>query len=153
MPHPRTRPRISCPICGTETIHPRACSQPCHVKLLRREKMTRWVAGDSALATAKGGGIAAWARNALLEAAGGECPRCKWSEVHPVSGRCPLQTNHIDGDAMNNAYENLEVLCPNCHALTETWGGHNKNDVRMRLGLPLLSHRRSAARHHAALKA
>lgn len=41
--------------------------------------------------------------------------------------RCPLETtwqgkflqlevNHIDGDAMNCLFENLEFICPNCHA-------------------------------------
>ena len=30
----------------------------------------------------------------------------------------PLELNHKDGDHGNNAKENLELLCPNCHALT-----------------------------------
>ena len=27
---------------------------------------------------------------------------------------------------MNNKEENLQVLCPNCHSLTETYKSHNK---------------------------
>lgn len=34
---------------------------------------------------------------------------------------------HKDGNHLNNELENLELLCPNCHALTENWRGKNKN--------------------------
>jgi hypothetical protein len=30
----------------------------------------------------------------------------------------PLELNHKDGDHGNNSKDNLELLCPNCHALT-----------------------------------
>lgn len=32
-----------------------------------------------------------------------------------------LQIDHINGDWRDNRQENLRYLCPNCHALTETW--------------------------------
>lgn len=32
-----------------------------------------------------------------------------------------LQIDHINGDWRDNRRENLRYLCPNCHALTETW--------------------------------
>jgi len=31
----------------------------------------------------------------------------------------------MDGDADNNSYENLRLICPNCHAQTETYKGAN----------------------------
>lgn len=34
-----------------------------------------------------------------------------------------LQMHHIDGDNTNNELSNLTYLCPNCHAITETYGG------------------------------
>lgn len=33
-----------------------------------------------------------------------------------------LQLNHVDGDNSNHKLDNLEILCPNCHTQTETYG-------------------------------
>jgi hypothetical protein len=32
-----------------------------------------------------------------------------------------LELDHIDGNRSNNSLPNLRMLCPNCHAQTETW--------------------------------
>lgn len=37
----------------------------------------------------------------------------------------PLQLDHIDGNHTNNKLENLQILCPNCHAKTPTYCGKN----------------------------
>lgn len=39
--------------------------------------------------------------------------------------RIPLQLDHLNGDRRDNRLENLRVVCPNCHAQTETWCGRN----------------------------
>lgn len=36
-----------------------------------------------------------------------------------------LEVHHIDGDNTNNKIENLQLLCPNCHSMTENWTGRN----------------------------
>lgn len=41
-------------------------------------------------------------------------------------GQIALEIDHIDGDNHNNEVENLRYLCPNCHAMTETYRGKNK---------------------------
>ena len=42
------------------------------------------------------------------------------------NGIISLEVDHIDGDSTNNEISNLRYLCPNCHALTETYRGKNK---------------------------
>ena len=41
-------------------------------------------------------------------------------------GIISLEIDHIDGDNSNNEVSNLRYLCPNCHALTDTYRGKNK---------------------------
>lgn len=49
------------------------------------------------------------------------CGNTMWNNL-PI----PLQLDHIDGNPHNHKLENLRILCPNCHAQTETWCGKNK---------------------------
>ena len=42
------------------------------------------------------------------------------------NGTISLEVDHIDGNNTNNEITNLRYLCPNCHALTETYRGRNK---------------------------
>lgn len=65
-------------------------------------------------------------RKYLKEKAGNKCEKCGWCEINSKTGLVPLQTNHIDGDSTNNSPSNLEVICPNCHSLTPTFGRHGK---------------------------
>ena len=37
-----------------------------------------------------------------------------------------LELHHLDGDNTNNKLENLQILCPNCHAQTTTYRGLNR---------------------------
>lgn len=37
----------------------------------------------------------------------------------------PLELHHINGDNKDNRLENLQLLCPNCHALTDSYRGKN----------------------------
>lgn len=53
-----------------------------------------------------------------------KCHNCglkEWLEK-PI----PLELNHINGINSDNSLSNLELLCPNCHALTPTYRGRNK---------------------------
>lgn len=38
----------------------------------------------------------------------------------------PLELHHINGNSEDNTLSNLQLLCPNCHALTDTYRGKNK---------------------------
>lgn len=39
----------------------------------------------------------------------------------------PLELHHIDGNRNNNVLENYQLLCPNCHALTDSYRGKNSS--------------------------
>lgn len=56
------------------------------------------------------------------------CNRTEW-EGEPI----PLQLHHINGDNTDNRLENLQILCPNCHSLTDNYcGGNNKGKRHLR---------------------
>ena len=44
-------------------------------------------------------------------------------------GIISLELHHKDGDNTNNELNNLQYLCPNCHALTDTYRGKNINNL------------------------
>ena len=70
------------------------------------------------------------------------CWKCGWEEINPYIGKSkssekyhreswrknnvPTQLSHIDGDPNNQCFTNLEILCPNCHSLTEFHGSRGK---------------------------
>lgn len=53
------------------------------------------------------------------------CECCKNSEW--MGKPIPLQLHHINGNHTDNRIENLQLLCPNCHALTDNYCSKNKN--------------------------
>ena len=46
-----------------------------------------------------------------------KCEKCGLSTW--LNEEIPLELHHIDGNHYNNSFENLIILCPNCHALEE----------------------------------
>jgi 5-methylcytosine-specific restriction endonuclease McrA len=67
----------------------------------------------------------------LLRKYDSKCARCGWCECNPVTGRSPLEIDHIDGNSQNNSESNLVLLCPNCHSLTPTYKNLNKGFGRL----------------------
>lgn len=53
-----------------------------------------------------------------------KCNKCNLTEWQGQA--IPLELEHKDGCHHNHQLDNLELLCPNCHALTETYAGRNK---------------------------
>lgn len=75
--------------------------------------------------------ISEYIRRYLFDKFDNKCQQCGWGEINIFTKRVPLQIHHVDGDCTNNIDENnLELLCPNCHSLTGTFGNRNKNSKR-----------------------
>lgn len=68
------------------------------------------------------------ALNAIVAIRGRKCECCQntlWNNM-PI----PLEVHHLDGNHLNNQLENLQILCPNCHALTSNYKKKNKDKIK-----------------------
>jgi hypothetical protein len=86
----------------------------------------------------------------LIKIRGRKCEHCgasSWFE-QPI----PLEVHHKDGNNLNNRLDNLELLCPNCHALTTNWRGHNIKNRRVSEGNLLESLKSSNSIREALIK-
>lgn len=54
-----------------------------------------------------------------------KCETCEIGDWRGIA--LSLELDHIDGDSFNNSLDNLRFLCPNCHSITDTYRGRNKN--------------------------
>lgn len=81
-----------------------------------------------------------------------ECEICGVSEWRGI--KLNLDLDHIDGDSFNNLESNLRLLCPNCHSITDTYKGRNKNAGKKKVSDEelLLSLRESANVRQALIK-
>lgn len=132
MPMPK-KPRNSCLACSTEVPHPgwRYCNNACQQDYQYRQYIQRWKAGlETGNINRHSTALSNHVRRYMHRKSGSRCQRCGWGEKDPVTGRVPLVINHIDGNPYNTREENLEILCPNCDALTPTWGNLNRGNGR-----------------------
>jgi ribosomal protein L37AE/L43A len=74
-------------------------------------------------------------RSVLIREFGHSCFNCSLSTWRDTP--IPLEVDHIDGNAGNNNFTNLRLLCANCHGITDTWKGRNRGNGRQSRGLPL----------------
>lgn len=55
----------------------------------------------------------------LIKERGHICESCKNTEW--LGELIALEVHHIDGDRTNNDKQNLQLICPNCHAFTDNY--------------------------------
>lgn len=119
---------------GTCTIESflkrKCCSQECYNELRQKEYITRWQNGEESGTNKYSNDLHPRVRHYMLSKVGNKCEICGWHKINLSTGKVPLQVHHIDGDCTNNKEYNLQVLCPNCHSLTPTFGAHNRGSGR-----------------------
>ena len=119
-----------CLNCGKEIdCEKKFCNHKCHSDYKHNQYIKEWkeglqtgIIGDYQIST--------HIRKYLFDKYDSKCCKCGWHEVNPTTQLIPLQIHHIDGNAENNNEDNLELLCPNCHALTPNFGNSNKGNGR-----------------------
>lgn len=105
------------------------CCKECQTEVEQTQFINKWKQG--LISGTKGmNQISNVVRRYLLTLHNYKCEKCGWSEKNPITNLVPLSIHHIDGDCTNNSFENLQVLCPNCHSLTENFGSLNKESKR-----------------------
>ena len=101
------------------------CSKDCSSRHINERYISSWLNGEHS-GNQPGGEMSNFVRDYMLKSVNYKCPKCGWAEKHPKTGLSPLNIHHKDGDDSNNVITNLEVMCPNCHSLTETFGALNR---------------------------
>ena len=106
------------------------CSHACRIKYDYDNYIKRWKDGKEH--GMRGYTVSGFIRRYMFIKYDNKCCKCGWSERNIKTNNIPLQINHIDGIHKNNKEENLELICPNCHSLTDTYGALNNGKGRMK---------------------
>lgn len=123
-----------CEECGNELkrYNSKFCSIKCNRSSKYKELIAIWKSDESKYSGEGKQSVPEFIRKYMIDKSDGKCEKCKWCETNPSTGKIPLHIHHKDGNYSNNREENLEVLCPNCHSLTESFGSLNKGKGRPR---------------------
>jgi len=123
----------NCKNCKADTIGT-YCSNKCQHEYQNNKTILEWKQKPET-GIKSGGRLKSAVRRYIFEKFDYKCSQCAWDEKNPITGKPPLEIDHIDGNSTNNSEENLRLLCPNCHSLTPTWkalnaGKGNKKKLR-----------------------
>lgn len=119
----------TCPSCKadlTRRSQKKFCSNKCQSDFQYNLFLKRWLNNARVITKNISGHI----KRYLLTEYGEKCSQCGWKKRNPVTGRVPVEVDHIDGNADNNVPSNLRLICPNCHALTPSFRNLNRGKGR-----------------------
>lgn len=129
-----------CSICNLPLRTRSPKSGRAHVQCRQDQLIKDWLAGDNSvtLDRSRTTGLPVdtkkFVKKYLLKTRGDRCEECGFDK-HGPNGSI-IQMDHVNGNCFDNRPENLKLLCPNCHAMTPTYGSRNKGSGR--------AHRRSS---------
>ena len=124
----------NCINCGKELIKSQTkfCCAYCQNEYYYRQKIQDWKNGLFN-GSVESGQISGYIRRYIFEKNYNKCELCGWGEINSFTNTLPLEVHHKDGNYKNNTEDNLQLLCPNCHSLTENYkGAKSKGTGRMK---------------------
>jgi predicted nucleic acid-binding Zn ribbon protein len=125
----RQKTEIICQNCG-KTFNGltgrKFCSVMCSNENLKKERLQKFLNSEYILDG--NNGLPKFIREYLLDKAQYKCELCGFEGYNQKTGKTILQIHHKDGNSSNNTPENLLVICPNCHAMTENYMALNKGN-------------------------
>lgn len=132
--------RPNCITCGKtlQKVQAKYCSIDCQIKYQDSAFIQKWLAGGYPFTTTRRDNVRMKKaiRRYLMQESGGKCVKCGFSGINSYSGKTILEIHHIDGKYINNDRSNLELLCPNCHAMTPTHKSLNRGKLnRIKIAL------------------
>lgn len=115
-------------VCGGKKGNQAQFCQSCRLRMIKEDRISEWLSGE--WSGGSEAGLSKTIRAYLLEQSNYECSKCKFNTPHPDDNKTILEINHINGDGTDHSKENLEVVCPNCHALTSNYRARNMGKGR-----------------------
>lgn len=104
------------------------CDNKCFIEYQYHKYIKDWKLGK--ITGVVGFGVSKYIRRYLLEKYNYSCQECGWNKINPYTNKTPLEIHHKDGNYLNCSEENLALLCPNCHSLTDTYKSLNRPEMR-----------------------
>lgn len=101
------------------------CSVACSKDFQQSEYIKSWLLGEESGLTSSGK-LVSVIRRWLSIQSDESCYVCTTKLSNPFSGKSILEVHHINGNYRDNSRENLQLICPNCHAMTETHRALNR---------------------------
>lgn len=123
----------TCLACNEELVarNGKYCNNTCQKDKEHRTYIEQWKCGlKTGTRGISTGNFSGHIVRYMFDKYSSRCSLCGWNRVNRTTGKIPLEIDHIDGNSDNNTEDNLVLLCPNCHSLTNTYKNLNNGHGR-----------------------